>query len=388
MLHETVQAVCALSALAIVLCVRRRRADYFLSISDTGHDLPTASPLQDVESGNDVAPLLTVIVTTSAVQSNPNTAMLETVLSSFSLVPGLDQCRRIIVCDGCRVAARARPRKGTVTADGAAAYFEFIERLKRLFRAERNRACADCDSSEIDCDDDTRVFYCTERQSSEPSADQNSDLLLVLGQRHGFGGAVEAALRHVRSPYVMVVQHDNNFIRGFDLGAVLRAMRRWPDVLKKVDVLSTTTLRYAHAAPSKRGMPGLRLVPFAPALEDEHEPLLLRPMLYWYDKTHICSTDYYRRFVFAPGSVKRGEFIEDCVGQRQLAAIRQHGMAAHAEYGVYLLEDERQGVQDDVCIRHLHGRKFMTDVQRKARGFPLAGRGVRSLGAMCTPGAT
>ena len=31
---------------------------------------------------------------------------------------------------------------------------------------------------------------------------------------------------------------------------------------------------------------------------------------------------------------------------------------------------------------------IMTDVQRKARGFPLAGRGVRSLGAMCTPGAT
>ena len=193
-------------------------------------------------------------------------------------------------------------------------------------------------------------------------------------------------MRHVRSPFVMVVQHDNNFIRGFDLSAVLRAMRRWPDAIKKVDVLSTTTLRYADAAPPKRGMPGLRLVPFGPALEDEHEPLLLRPMLYWYDKTHICSTDYYRRFVFAPGSVKRGEFIEDCVGQRQLAAIRRHGMAAHAAFGVYLLEDERQGVQDDVCIRHLHGRKFMTDAQREARGFPLAGRGVRSLGAMCTPG--
>ena len=32
--------------------------------------------------------------------------------------------------------------------------------------------------------------------------------------------------------------------------------------------------------------------------------------------------------------------------------------------------------------RYAHGR----DAQRAARGFPIEGRGVRSLGAMCTPG--
>ena len=68
-------------------------------------------------------------------------------------------------------------------------------------------------------------------------------------------------------------------------------------------------------------------------------------------------------------------------------AFDWHGSAStHPEYGTFLLQDERTGVPDDVCIRHLHGRKFMTDAQRAARGFPIEGRGVRSLGAMCTPG--
>ena len=69
-----------------------------------------------------------------------------------------------------------------------------------------------------------------------------------------------------------------------------------------------------------------------------------------------------------------------CRHHVQVEAIRSRGMAAHAPFGTWLLEDE----PDAVCIRHLHGRKFMTDSQRAARGFPLEGRGVRSLGAMQT----
>ena len=92
------------------------------------------------------------------------------------------------------------------------------------------------------------------------------DAVLVLPRHHGFGCAVRAALRllapatsaaaaatraHAPTPYVMVVQHDNNFVRGFPLADVLAAMRRDPAVLCKVDVLSSTTLRYADGAASK-----------------------------------------------------------------------------------------------------------------------------------------
>ena len=44
--------------------------------------------------------LLTVIVTTSPVQSHPCTSMLESVLASLYLVPGLDVVQKLIICDG------------------------------------------------------------------------------------------------------------------------------------------------------------------------------------------------------------------------------------------------------------------------------------------------
>lgn len=40
----------------------------------------------------------------SPVRSNPDTTIIRRVLSSFGIVPGLDACRKIIVCDGFQVA--------------------------------------------------------------------------------------------------------------------------------------------------------------------------------------------------------------------------------------------------------------------------------------------
>lgn len=40
----------------------------------------------------------------SPVRSNPDTTIIRRVLASFGIVPGLDACRKIIVCDGFQVA--------------------------------------------------------------------------------------------------------------------------------------------------------------------------------------------------------------------------------------------------------------------------------------------
>lgn len=37
--------------------------------------------------------------------------------------------------------------------------------------------------------------------------------VLELSDRHGFGLAVRVALKEVRTPFVMVVQHDRSFMR-------------------------------------------------------------------------------------------------------------------------------------------------------------------------------
>ena len=56
---------------------------------------------------------ITVIITTSPVPSNPSTELLERVLLSFQLIPGLSQAPKIIVCDGYKVAnGRSNPKAG------------------------------------------------------------------------------------------------------------------------------------------------------------------------------------------------------------------------------------------------------------------------------------
>ena len=82
--------------------------------------------------------MMEVIVTTSPVQSNPSTAMIEMLFRSFDRVSGLAGCRKLLVCDGITDAPSTQYRKGRVTAEAAAKYGEYVERVRPGPRA----ACA------------------------------------------------------------------------------------------------------------------------------------------------------------------------------------------------------------------------------------------------------
>jgi hypothetical protein len=124
---------------------------------------------------------LTIIITTSAIRSNPSTAMIEDTVRAFSLVDGLQSCSKIIVCDGATV-TQSKPhyKKGKITADDASRYHGFIAALKGL---------------------------------GETGALPNT-YVLPLPKRAGFAQAVKAALTLVKTKFVMVVQHDQHIIRG------------------------------------------------------------------------------------------------------------------------------------------------------------------------------
>ena len=100
----------------------------------------------------------------------------------------------------------------------------------------------------------------------------------------------------------------------------------------------------------------------------------LTPLLQWYDSTHVCSTRHYREFVYGGKLVKKGGFVEDKLGQFQLAAIREHGMAAHAQFAQFVLND---GV-DRPIVAHLDGhdalsfRKFSFVKVEEPGGLPGA----------------
>ena len=96
----------------------------------------------------------------------------------------------------------------------------------------------------------------------------------------------------------------------------------------------------------------LRIEPTRPAGFD----FGLVPLLQWYDSTHVCSTRHYRDFVYRGDLVKRGGFVEDKLGQYQLADIRANGMDAHAKYAQFVLDD---GV-DAPMVSHLDGHDALS----------------------------
>ena len=82
------------------------------------------------------------------------------------------------------------------------------------------------------------------------------------------------------------------------------------------------------------------------------------PLLQFYDSTHVARVADYRT-LFGRGHFSRGDFIEDRLGQLQLAAVRAHGMSAHADYlGMWVLDDgEEQAAARDAmgrAARHRH----------------------------------
>jgi hypothetical protein len=90
------------------------------------------------------------------------------------------------------------------------------------------------------------------------------------------------------------------------------------------------------------------------------------PLMYltfWYDKTHICRTDFYRKNIFdtihidySTGNSQRVKnFIEDSVGKIFQSNIKRHGLAAFKNHSMYILHDD-----STVAIRHSNGRAYLT----------------------------
>eukprot|EP00123_Amoebidium_parasiticum_P005069 comp16315_c0_seq1/m.14103 comp16315_c0_seq1/g.14103 ORF comp16315_c0_seq1/g.14103 comp16315_c0_seq1/m.14103 type:complete len:287 (-) comp16315_c0_seq1:294-1154(-) len=258
---------------------------------------------------------LTVLLTTSPVVTNPDTRMIEAVLHSFAHVNQLGTCRLIIVCDGYKTGEKAKHRSGIITQEGIEKYGQFIERLRQL--SETKESC---------------LYGAT---------------IHALEERNGFGFAVKQALELVTTPYVKVVQHDRNFVKGIDVQPLITAMEG-SNALNYVGLRIGTTRDLLHKTVSKYAIKTEALIV---------NNLRFLPLLQWHDSTHICKTEYYRNFVFGPDNrVARGGFIEDKFGQIQIADIRANGMSAFEKYGTYVYDDGTE----DVYVCHLDGHDLLS----------------------------
>ena len=151
---------------------------------------PPCTPIFKLSDQVSVYERLTVVLVTSPAPSNPSLVLLKTVISSFSHLRDLSNCRVIIYFDGYTIHAEANTKSGRVTETMAASYEQYYINAQLEFSS------------------------------------QSSQYQLVKSDKHlGFAMCVKAGLELCKTEFALIVQHDRSFMAPFDsLPAVLACM--------------------------------------------------------------------------------------------------------------------------------------------------------------------
>ncbi|KIW03083.1 uncharacterized protein PV09_05728 [Verruconis gallopava] len=326
---------------------------------------------------------LTVIITTSPVPSAPSTELLTDVLDSFARhCPLLLRCRVIVVFDSYeRVCARARLKKGAVTAEQAAAFAAYVASVKALVLRRFGR-CDGAGASPLE-------RSAGEAEFGSPFDPANAVPLVQLRTADGrvtfveparclgFSLAVRSALRLAATRYVWVHQHDWRLTTTIPVASMLSIMReRDADDVAPVRYIclpSVRLLNYAAQSDNTRFAAFRQLTqrlkqvfhagPHSDGLEGA-EPVSLTPLFFWFDKPHIASTAHYLRCVFPSRyATRRSTFIEDTIGHRMRELIK-NDPEAWAKFATWLYYP---GEGETLCLKHLDGRVWRgSDGEKKA----------------------
>ena len=186
--------------------------------------------------------LLTIVVSSSPVPSNPDTTTLQAGFRSLAIVPGLSRCAKIIQFDGPQPSLpRHRLRD----------YVEFKRRVQLLSTR------------------DAAFFSSTVYASNR-----------FLFASHNLA----AAVGHVNTTFFFSLQHDYQLVRPFDAAGLLSSMLAMP-------IIKHVRLNMRPNAPA-RGFDGVVANATLPGLR-----VPLTRTCGWSDAPHIASAAYYREFV-------------------------------------------------------------------------------------------
>lgn len=383
--------------------------------------MESCSLTDEIKQQIPLAKLLTIIVTTSPIRSNPSTELLERTFDTFQFAGNefAYECPKVIVCDGCRVLedgtdanthsdekkdddppkitrkyanVKQTLRNGIATQDQAKNYTEFKKRLHKLCADSQNTQSAFCNTTVVE-----------------------------LEERHGYGFALRHALYNVvDTPYVCVIQHDRTFMRPTPIQEVVSAMKSREEI-KYVGMSMKSNLNYFDIFSSKysrRACAELRTMIVRPeelnigengygpnghsianmveppsqkrrqlrdvaretykashqnivyeewvesmsnrgVNQDGFHQLSLTPTLFWYDNTHIVRTEHYRDFIFNPTfkMVARGGFVEDKLSPVMIRSCERLGLKDGHAKFGCYILDDHSG---DVFTGHLDGGSYNT----------------------------
>ncbi|CAK7272145.1 hypothetical protein SEPCBS57363_004985 [Sporothrix epigloea] len=192
----------------------------------------------------EIASLLTIILTTSPTPSAPGTDLVATVLASFRAhCPALLACPVIVVFDTYdHIGPQLRLKKGCVTPVEAAHYETYKANVKALVKGtwsagdaieeveEEEQGLAEYGSS-------FRVDNCSVPFTINRTAGGRV-VFIEPKIRLGFGLGVRTALRTAATPYVWVQQHDWTLAADIPLASMLDAMRTSEQAMGDDDVVA------------------------------------------------------------------------------------------------------------------------------------------------------
>jgi hypothetical protein len=327
-----------------------------------------------------IASQVTVVITTSPTPSAPSPELIEAVLDSYRIhCPPLTTCPVLVVFDGYdHVAPRAKLKRGQVTEGHAAVYSEYVANVKALLLARYYGDACNAPTFVLSTDEAEFGFARSGPCNVDFSIAASPDGLVTFVEptkRLGFALAVRTALRRIATPYVWIQQHDWALLHAIPLAALLGVMDARgddPDAPVKYVTFPSTRM-YAYAvSPHVSSFPALRgltrslrtrflvgsgSVSVAGEAEAKEaaaaSEVPLTPLFLWHDKPHLVSTAHYLGRVFPTRlAVPRGAFIEDTVGHRARAQMKEGRWARWATWLYYPDEGRR------LCLRHLSGRTF------------------------------
>lgn len=301
--------------------------------------------------------LLTVIIQTSPLPSHPSTALLEALFRSFDRVDGLKEANIIILADGCDDECEEESSRTSNRCD------DQIATKKANFK----HGAAPLD---------TRMKYkqhlhllrekVNSKQDPFVPSNNGSIQLIELHHRHGSARAIAAAFNilSISTPYVMIGQHDNFFVRDVSyLRQLLQYMEK-PDTyswLQCVHFPSTATLNYVQKVKRRYDLDISRI---CVDCEDVQKSSKLVPLVFWYGRTNLGRTSYYEQILKMFPKLKVSDHLEELLGTQQLDELNKikgrndvdfedEFRRVHAKYGNYVFVSQTQ----TEVLYHMSGRK-------------------------------
>ena len=341
--------------------------------------------------------LLTVLVQTSPLPSHPSTALAEALFRSFDRVKCLKECNIIILCDGCDddkelndTSTSENESTNSMVDEEAAGKTEFAtgelvqhnqlndeSAKKERHENKRKNNGSKCNAKKrkpknkqhnykhgsvsTEAASNYRLHLkllkekIDKKESPFTSSSHGSIRLLQLSHRHGSAKAIAAAFHilDISTPYVLIAQHDNFFVRDVQyLSQLLQYMeteetRSW---LKCVHFPSTATLDYVKKIKRRYNLELERVChycggnslhdvfskdekQFQSSQQSQMKPHRLEgmfaPLVFWYGRTHIARTTYYTDKILSDFPLQVGDHLEELWGTHQLREIMESTSTSH-----------------------------------------------------------